>query len=215
MTVITFTPEKQGLISDWLKANCGGRKWHQVKAKIQDKAESYADAIIAKNNAIIAEREAAEAIRQERLAMPSERHYDGVTFVDTDEVKPPSLKALNDTAYKAMKSIWAMPYMKPAPYYNAMNTIMVCAFAYKKLGYKSKGVLLMECVLTMIESERPQPKEMIQHVKRAIDPDEKLLPKFTIEDGVDSNYMQYINNEMNDSEKKAFAFFCKKAKLKA
>ena len=87
MAVITFTPEKEGLISGWLKANAGGRKLHQVKAKIRDKAEAYADKIIADNAAKNAERDAAEVLRQERLAMPAQRLYDGVDLTHVPVVK--------------------------------------------------------------------------------------------------------------------------------
>ena len=98
MTIITFTPEKQSLISDFLNTQCGGRKWNQVKAKIQDKAERYADEIIAKNTAIIASKEQAEALRQERLAMPAQRHYDGIPME-----APPVIKTATPIAvYKSM-----------------------------------------------------------------------------------------------------------------
>ena len=98
MTAITFTPEKQSLIGDFLKAHCGGRKWHEVKAKKQDQAEAYADEIIAKNAAIIAEREAAELARQARLAMPAKRHYDGIPME-----APPVIKTATPIAvYKTM-----------------------------------------------------------------------------------------------------------------
>ena len=90
MSVITFTEEKKTLIGDWLKANCGGRRWHEVKAKKQDQAEQYADDIIAKNAAINAEREAAEVLRQERLAMPAERLYDGIDLTHQPIVKTES-----------------------------------------------------------------------------------------------------------------------------
>ena len=90
MSVITFTEEKQGLIGDYLKSYAGGRKWHQVKAKIQDKAEEYADKIIADNAAENAEREAAEVLRQERLAMPAQRLYDGIDLTHTPVVKTES-----------------------------------------------------------------------------------------------------------------------------
>ena len=98
MSVITFTEEKKTLIGDWLKANCGGRRWHEVKAKKQEQAEQYADDIIAKNAAINAEREAAEVLRQERLAMPAERLYDGVDLTHVPVVKTES----SLPAYKSM-----------------------------------------------------------------------------------------------------------------
>ena len=79
MTYLTFTKEKQNLMNDYFIANAGGRKYHQItKAKVIAKAEAYADEIIAKNAAKNAEKETAEMARQKRLAMPAQRHYDGV-----------------------------------------------------------------------------------------------------------------------------------------
>ena len=48
-------------MNDYFIANAGGRKYHQItKAKVIAKAEAYADEIIAKNTAIIADKEVAE-----------------------------------------------------------------------------------------------------------------------------------------------------------
>ena len=101
MTAITFTPEKQSLISDFLKTHCGGRKWHEVKAKKQDQAEAHADDIIAKNAAIIAEREAAELARQARLAMPAKRHYDGMEMEAPPVIKTATPIAVYRTMFHA------------------------------------------------------------------------------------------------------------------
>ena len=132
MTVITFTQEKQKLIADYLKANAGGRKWHQVKAKIQDKAEAYADEIIAKNAAINAEREAAEVLRQERLALPAQRLYDGVDLTHVPVVK-------TESSVPSYKSIFRLTDNEADDGYVLMASFL-CTLSYAAIKVHERGL---------------------------------------------------------------------------
>ena len=135
MTIITFTNEKQNLISDFLKAHCGGRKWYQVKAKKQEQAEEYADGIIAKNAAIIAEKEAAEMARQKRLAMPSERHYEGVDMTHIRQVKTESSVVVFSSIFSGLDVeifSWNLAF--------AITTLAI-NIAKRKTGIRLDGVL--------------------------------------------------------------------------
>ena len=103
MTIITFTPEKQSLISDFLKTHCGGRKWHEVKAKKQVPRRRRMRMVLSlKMPPIIAEREAAELARQARLEMPSERHYEGVDMTHQPIVKTESSVAVYKSIFNLM-----------------------------------------------------------------------------------------------------------------
>ena len=200
MTVITFTPEKQGLINDWLKANCGGRKWHEVKAKKQDQAEAYANKIIADSAAKNAEREAAEALRQERLAMPSERHYDGVDLTHVPVVKTES----SVPAYKSIFNINGddLDLSSTIFWYIFGLSATGAKSAFKHLGINDPSIEYMKKVDNLLKTECLRIL-FLKSNKNTIDYDNEMCKKLYL--AYTHHEYAMINWEKFDTAEKAFA----------